>query len=128
MHALFHRCCRRRATQSLEQVQILEAGGFRRDAERRAEDAKQQLIRKTRDTGREEQVFYRHLDMREGRGGKRPPACGAAGSGADAEFACWSLHVPAPAGPLPAPDHISGGAAPLCVHVCTCCVQVCQEP
>lgn len=63
MHALFHRCCRRRATQSLEQVQILEAGGFRRDAERRAEDAKQQLIRKTRDTGREEQVFYRHLDM-----------------------------------------------------------------
>jgi hypothetical protein len=41
----------------------LEAGGFRRDAERRAEGAKQQLIHKTRDTGREEQVFYRHLNM-----------------------------------------------------------------
>ena len=64
LRALSHRCCcRRRAAQALEQVHILEAGGFRRDAESQAERAKKQLISKMRDTGREEQVFYRHLNM-----------------------------------------------------------------
>jgi hypothetical protein len=51
------------AARGLDEVEVLEQGGLRREADERRADAHRHILSKLHNTQRAEQVFYRHLTM-----------------------------------------------------------------